>query len=241
MDATASATASANLSPTRPPLLTEIGIGFRRNLVPGLILQTLALAVALAYFYWPTGRDICDHLAHLRDQGGYAAGAVIAAVCGGLIPWIVTRWRGEGPATVHPLADCAFMMAYWAWAGFEVDVFYRYQAEWWGAGKAVTTVMIKVACDQFAFTPFLALPQMRLSYRWRESGYRADAWKGLTIPAFLREILVLAASAWVVWIPGCSIIYSMPSGLQFLLFALVLVFWSLVSQMAGRSKQPLRA
>ena len=28
---------------------------------------------------------------------------------------------------------------------------------------------------------------------------------------------------------------------QFLLFALVLVFWSLVSQMAGRSKQPLRA
>jgi len=255
-------TVASPAAPAAPSLLGEIYAGFRRNLVPGLILQALALAVALCYFCWPAGKTAIDGLAAFRnDHGGYAAGAVISAICGGLIPWLVTKWRGELPKEAHPAWDCIYMMVYWAWAGFEVDVFYAWQGVWWGQGATagslstflfgglgltpfllgVFRVAGKVAVDQFVFTPFLALPQMRLCYRWRESGYRANAWNGLTIRKFLREIMVLAGSAWVVWIPGCSIIYSMPTGIQFLLFALVLVFWSLVSQMAGRSRQPVRA
>jgi hypothetical protein len=200
----------------------------RRNLIPGLVLQALALALVLAYYLIPATRSTFETVAQAKVAGGYCASGLSAAIAAGLIPWLVEAARGTIPPG-RRLGDCTFVVLLWAWRGAEVDAFYRFQGWLWGTGTDVGTIACKVALDMLVYAPLWAQPILVAAYRVREQQYDLAAYRRTwTWSAFARQILTVQASGWAVWIPAVSIIYALPGDLQFPLFAVMVCFWSLL-------------
>ena len=222
-------------------IAAEVATGFWRNLVPGLCLQALVIALAGAYFLSLDVRVLLDRLAQAKAAGGFVASAATTVLCGALLPWLVLLRRGEITAR-RPLADLAYLVLYWGWVGVQQDLFYRFQAWLWGAEACLSVVVAKVAFDQFVFSPFWSLPLMRLVFRWRVAGYDLPTFRSaFTLRGFVREVAVLTTSCWVVWIPASAVIFSMPRPMQFPLFSMVLVFFSLLTvTVFGRAKSSAR-
>ena len=208
----------------------------RRNLVPGLVLQAVALALVVTYYSVPAARPTFEAVAHAKAAGGYLASAIVAALAAGLIPWLVELARGGIPAG-RRFGDCCFILGVWLWRGAEVDAFYRFQGWFWGTGNDVGTIACKVATDMLLYAPLWAQPILVASYRVRECDYDLTAYhRTWSWAAFVRQVVTVQASGWVVWIPIVSIVYSLPPDLQFPLFAVAVCFWSLL--LTTLSKKP---
>ena len=205
--------------------------GLRVNLVPGLVLQVVAGSVVTLYYQHPGFRVLCDHIGAAKVAGGWWFALCSTAIFGGLVPWCYLALSGRIPRG-RRTAHLVFLVLFFAWKGAEVDALYRLQAWWFGEGNAPGTVALKVVVDQFGYNPLWAAPTMALCYGWKDHGFRlrawGAAWRGL--PLVILSILV---SAWMVWIPAVSIIYSLPLALQVPLFNLVLCFFSLVAAIAA--------
>ena len=200
----------------------------RRNLVPGLVLQAVALALVGAYYLLPASRETFTVVAHAKVAGGYWFSATAGIIAGGLIPWLVQASRGQVERS-RWLRDLGFIVVLWAWRGAEVDAFYRFQEVLFGDGHDVATLACKVAVDQLLYSPLWACPWLVLAYRYREYGFSGSRLRQtFTWSGYLREIMTVQASAWTVWVPAVTIVYSLPSALQFPLFAVVVCFWSLL-------------
>src|SRR5688572_16172980 len=63
----------------------------RALLGPGLLLQSAALAVVLAYYFVPATAGFFATLARWQTEGGFAFSAASTAVSGGLIPFLFLR------------------------------------------------------------------------------------------------------------------------------------------------------
>ncbi len=210
------------------PWWVPLLLATRRNLVPGLVLQAIALALVGAYYLLPATCETFTAVAHAKQAGGYWFSATAGIIAGGLIPWLVQVARGQLERRLMRL-DLLFIVAVWAWRGAEVDAFYRFQEVLFGGGHDVVTLVCKVLVDQLLYSPLWACPLLVLAYRYREAGFSASRVReAFTWSGYLREILTVQASAWTVWVPAVTIVYSLPSALQFPLFAVVVCFWSLL-------------
>src|SRR5690349_417824 len=58
----------------------------KANVVPGLIVQGLMLAVLLGYYFYPPMRNWLNALADLKARWSYGYSAVNAIVAGAIIP-----------------------------------------------------------------------------------------------------------------------------------------------------------
>ena len=208
-------------------------IGFRAaraNLVPGLIIQALMVALVLVYYFAPSGRSLFLVLANAKAHWGYAFSFSSAVVAGALLPMlfkIVLIQRGR--MTRADVSDLLFLGIFWGFEGIFVDALYRFQAVLFGAHADFPTVVKKVFLDQFIYNPFFAAPYTvgcyelkNRHYRWRDLGYvfTADFYRTRAIPTL--------CATWAVWIPVTSAVYALPSLLQVPLFALALTFWVLM-------------
>jgi hypothetical protein len=122
------------------------------------------------------------------------------------------------------------LVVYWAYKGFEVSVFYAWQARWFGEGKGVATIALKTFNDQFVYCPLFAAPVTWLVYNWVEHGF-----SGATLAAewrrpgwYARCVLPLLVTTWVVWVPAVAVIYILPTALQLPLQNVVLCFFTLL-------------
>ena len=206
------------------PLLTAA----RRNLVPGLCLQALALILVGTYYFVPAAHGSFETVARWKVDGGYFFAAISTALAAGFIPWLIDRVRGTSTAR-YPYADGIFVCSVWAYRGAEIDAFYRVQAWLFGSGHDVATIACKVALDMLCYAPLWAQPTMVALYELRKYDFNARAlrrawtWRG-----FFHQVLLIQTSGWIVWIPTVCIVYSLPSALQFPLFAIMVCFWSLL-------------
>lgn len=200
----------------------------RRNLVPGLCLQAVAVAIILAYYRLPAARGIFESIAAAKAGGGFLFSALSTAVAAGVIPWMVDAWRGRIPRRLLRL-DLLFVTLLWAWRGSEVDLFYRCQAMLFGAGADAGTILRKVAFDMLLYAPLWAQPIQVTCYRLRDAGYDVAAFRAAWgWGDFARQVWTVQIGGWMVWIPAVAIIYSLPSDLQIALFAVMICFWSLL-------------
>jgi len=206
------------------PLLTAA----RRNLVPGLCLQAIALILVGTYYFVPAAHSPFETVARWKVDGGYFFAAISTALAAGFIPWLIDRLRGTSSAR-YPYADGLFVCTIWAYRGAEIDAFYRVQAWLFGSGNDVNTIACKVALDMLGYAPLWAQPTMVALYAVRKYDFNLSAlrrewnWR-----SFFREVLLIQTSGWIVWIPTVCIVYSLPSALQFPLFAIMVCFWSLL-------------
>jgi len=205
----------------------------RANLVPGLFLWAVALAVVLSWYFIPPVTTLLEGLGEFKERSGFLYSIVATGLFGGLIPYVyrlVASPAGNHRETAGFLfAQGVFLVCFWSWKGFEVDLFYRLQAVMFGSGNDGMTIFLKVLVDQFVYNPVWAAFSQMIAYSWMEHRFRAKPLleKSFTSTIFQRIITVLI-STWGVWIPMVSIIYSLPGRLQIPLFNLAICFWSLM-------------
>lgn len=201
----------------------------RALLGPGLVLQAAAVALVLAYYFWPPAAGVFARLAQWQSDGGFAFSAASTAICGGLLPFLFLRIHPDTRAT-HPWPHLAFFMLFWAWKGAEVDLQYRVLAKIYGTGHDPFTIARKVLTDQFGYNLLYAGPVGNLCMAWKDAGFRwgpvaADLRAGRW---YQRSVLPVLFAVWFLWIPVTSCVYSLPQPLQMPLFNTVLCFWSML-------------
>jgi len=209
----------------------------RVNLVPGLALQALALALVLAYYWHAPTRAALAHLAAWRVQIGFPSAILSTAFFGGLLPFLYLRLR-IATRSRYTWAQGAAIIAFWGYKGFEVDLFYRALAHQVGAGHDPVTIFSKTLIDQLAYSPLLAVPMTTLFFEYTELRFdriviladlRAGGW-------YRRRVVPILISNVGVWLPAVCIIYTLPTPLQLPLQNLVLCFYTLlIAQLTKRA------
>ena len=223
-----------NGSAEKPPLLVGIAAA-RANLVPGLVIQAVMLAVVLAYFWSDRTHAWLDALAAWKARWGYLFSFALAAVAGAVLPEALTVVVFQrGALRRGNIEDFAFAVPFWGLMGVCVDLFYRSQAHWFGTVPTIAVLAKKVAVDQFLYNPLWAAPVTVWAYEWKRAGYAVRE-NFLTLAFYERKVLPTLIATWGVWIPMVAIIYALPSLLQISLFGLALSFWVLlVSYIASK-------
>ncbi len=199
----------------------------RANLVPGLIVQLLTLAVVLGYYFYPPTRGWLDGLAEIKARWSYGYTAVATIVAGAVIPELLRIFVFQkGRIRRINASNLLFTVPFWCVMGVIVDFFYRCQAVWFGAEVTFAIVAKKVLVDQLLYTPLFASPVTAWVYDWKNQGFRSHGMARVFTAAYYREtIFPRVVAAWGVWIPVVSILYSLPTLLQIPLFVLALSLW----------------
>ena len=227
---------STAVLPAEPPWRA----GFRSaraNLIPGFVLQLVALAVLGAYYQHDSTRAALNRLVAFRGEVGVIFPVLSTAFFGGILPALYfSRRRSTG---VHfTWAQAAALTVFWGYKGFEIDLFYRMLARFVGTENDVATIAIKTSIDEFIYCPLLAVPVTVLFYDWVGAHFDTRVWVAdIRRPGwFARKVLPLLISNFWVWVPTVCIIYALPTGLQLPLQNLVLCFYTLL--VAHLSRRP---
>ncbi|MFT4175508.1 MAG: hypothetical protein QM627_02525 [Luteolibacter sp.] len=221
---------SADSETPQPPAEAPWVAGWqaaKANLVPGLVIQAIMLALLLAYYFYPPTTDLLNRLAGVKQAWGYGYSLVSAAIAGAVIPEILRIVLLQGRRVTRAnLSNFLFSAVYWGVMGMVVDFFYRLQARWFGEEASFEVVAKKVLVDQFLYNPLFAAPVVAILYDWKNSGYRVRGFgRFFTWRYYKTTVIPTLFATWGVWIPIITIIYSLPSLLQIPLFGLALSLW----------------
>jgi hypothetical protein len=206
--------------------------GLLTNLLAGLIIWSIGILVYLLYDYSLIFQYYLDQIAGLKKEFGYLFSACSTSLFGGLVPFLVLRFKGRIPLNqnIHWLL---FFLLFWAYKGVEVDAFYRLQSFCFGESSELKVVVYKVLVDQFVYCVLWSAPLTAIFYGWKDADFE---WSNLALiknfQLMAEETLFLLFSTWMIWIPSVAIIYSMPENLQIPLFNLTLCFFVLVITVA---------
>jgi hypothetical protein len=201
----------------------------RMNLVPGLILQVVALALVLSYYWVPGTQAALATVTHWRSEAGVFFPMATTALFGGLLPFLYLRLNASTRNRFTWVQGFAITL-WWGYKGFEIDLLYRLLARFVGEGHDVATVVTKCVLDQLVYCPILAVPLTVVAYAWVERGFnwsavvvdmRAGGWYG-------RRVMPFLISNIGVWVPAVCIIYALPTPLQLPMQNLVLWFFTLL-------------
>ncbi len=216
--------------------------GARAHLVPGLVLQLVALLLVCGYFSFVAVHDGLTQLADFRQRTGYTFSILSTGLSGGVLPFLYLRYGERDPMAKsrHPWSQGIILIAFWAYKGAEIDFWYHLQARMFGTGHDLATIVTKVAMDQFVYCPLLAVPVTAAIYQaadprggWKAmiADLRAPGW-------YWRRALPVLISNLGVWVPAVAIIYMLPTPLQLPLQNLILCFYTLIVAHQTRSDHP---
>lgn len=205
----------------------------RMNLVPGLILQVVSLALMLAYYFWPAFTQWVQPVATWQREYGIWASFGTRACSSGLLPGLFMLLM---PAlrVKRPLLSICFNMVFWGSMSITAEYLYHYQTLWFGAGHDVGTLVKKTVVDQLVYTVFFAVPVTTFFHFWETHGFSfATAIAEFPRDWIKRLILPVLLPNWIVWTPAMMITYALPEVLQVQFSALIGCFWALFCMQAS--------
>ena len=208
----------------------------RQNLIPMLVLEAAMALLVLAYYFWPAGEAVLTQYAAWQQKGGVLIAALATGVAGGVISELsLVYFQDRGRWSHEHLENLGFKLILFAISGAIVYEFYRWQAVWFGQGNTWSVLVPKVCVDQFCFTVFWSVPYMTLMTRWQTLRYSGKLlWKELNWDFVTERMLPVLVTNWMFWIPGVSLIYSMPLNLQTPLFIFATAIWGILLPAVGR-------
>lgn len=215
------------------PLASAIA-SVRVNLVPMVVLWTLAVAL-LAFYYWmPGGAALLDPLMDWQTQGGWLAAFLNRVVLLGVLPGVfLLSCRSIRPPRPY-LTILAYALWGGAWGVFD-NVLFAFLARCFGQGTDLGTLLMKTLVGQLIGTILVGLLPSVLFFRWVAADFSIARMRAEWPRQFFREAcLSLLLANWIVWIPVYVCTYAFPLPLQVQLFGLAGCFWMLVSLQAGR-------
>lgn len=202
--------------------------GVRENARAGLVLQTFAVLIVVAYFYSPTVRGGLAVVGAWRVTFGLGFSVVSTLLAGAVVPYLVLLASGR-LARDRRLPEALFQLVFWLWRAIEVDYLYRLQAALFGSEASPSVVAAKVAFDQFVYNPFWVVPLQTFLFLWKGEGFSlSNVRAALGRRSFFERYVVGLVTSFAVWLPAVSAIYSMPTALQLPLCNIVLCFWCLL-------------
>lgn len=201
-----------------------------------LALESAMAVLVAIYYFWPTGTAILSRYAAWQQSGGILVAALATAVAGGVISELsLVYFQDRGRWSTAHVENLCFKSVLFFINGGIVYLFYARQAVWFGQGAAWSVLLPKICADQFGFTVIWSLPYMTLLTRWqalRYSGMRL--WAELNWHFVTDRMLPILVTNWMFWIPGVSLIYSMPLNLQSPLFIFATAIWGILLPAVGR-------
>lgn len=200
------------------------------------VLLVAMSVVVIIYYCWPAGADVLSRYAAWQREGGIFRAGLTAGFAGGILSEVSLVYiRDAGRWNSSHLENMAFRFVIFFIGGLTVYKFYEWQAFWFGDGLSWRVLLPKVLVDQFAFSVFWATPYQALAFRWHALRYSgARLWKELDGNFVLERMLPILVTNWMFWIPGVTLIYSMPLILQMPLNIFATAVWSLL--LAGLAK-----
>ena len=215
--------------------MRTIAAAIRANFLPGLVLQGLMAAFLFAYLAHDGTRKFLAEVAAVKQESGLAFAFVSYVLAAALLPeFLRVALFQSGRPTRRNLTNFLVAAPAWGLMGIVVDIFYRCQAAWFGDGSSLASVAPKVIVDQFLFSPFFAHPTMVGYFALCAGGFRREAWRNILRAAFyVEKVVPVMVAGWMIWIPGVSLVYSMPQLLQIPVAVIIQCFWVLVFTTIG--------
>jgi hypothetical protein len=212
----------------------------QQNLPAMLALQSAMAALVAIYYCWPAGAGVLARYAAWQHAGGVLGAALATGFAGGVLSELsLVYFQSRGRWTWSNVDNMAFRWAFFFVSGAIVYEFYQWQAVWWGQGAALSVIVPKVLVDQFGYTVIWSTPYNTLLTRWqalRYSGRRL--WMELYRDFVTERMLPVLVTNWMFWIPGVTLIYSMPLILQTPLFIFATATWGLLLPAVTRQEGP---
>ena len=145
----------------------------RANLLPGLMLQGVAVLFLAVYMCSSDFRRALEIVARLQDAHGFVFSFATRALFAGLVPFL---FQALIPSLrpVSLFRTLSFSLVWWGFQGVVCYWFYAVQAWLYGIGDAVSVVAAKVLTDMFVFTPLWGCPSNAVSHLWLNNGF---SWK----------------------------------------------------------------
>lgn len=218
-----------------PSIFSTITDVFRQNRTACLWLNVLVITLVTTYYQVPSVAAVWELIGAFKLRWSYAFSLASTVFAAAVFPFCIQAIQGTLPARGR-WKRLALLILFWGYRGMEIDLFYRFQGFLFGHGNDATTLITKVAFDQFVFSPIWFVPTYLIALRWIDLG---ASWK-LTRASLDREFWTRTCPTvlftnWIVWIPALALVYSLPAALQFPLFSVVMCFFILiVTLLAGR-------
>ena len=212
----------------------------RANLIPGLLLQSVMAAMAIAYLFHPASRHAFESLAILRSQWGlffsFLGTSFGSAILPELLRPILPGSANSEKEAPGPGSRLLFGIPFWGLIGMQVDLFYRLQYLLFGPSTSIPVIVKKVLVDAFIYCPLLAIPQVVCIFLWRDHGFTFHGFKGhLPVHFYALKVFPVLVANWMVWIPLICIIYSLPPALGIPFFIVAQSFWVMVLTTLSRT------
>lgn len=219
-------------------MLETIAAVFRRNRVPCLALNSVAVALVVSYYQVPALAGFWEWMGLLKTRWSFAFSCLSTIFAAALLPSFVQWLQGVLPVE-NRWRRLLLLMLFWGYRGMEIDLFYRMQGWIFGNGTDALTMTKKVILDQFVASPLWFVPSYLIVLRWAELG---GSWsrtrQTLNREFWTRTCPTVLITNWLVWIPALALVYSLPPALQFPLFSVVMCcFILIVTVLAGRPNQ----
>src|SRR2546429_3169170 len=198
----------------------------KANAAPAFVLQSMMLAILLAYYFQPASAAFLNALAGFKERHGLAFVLIASAIVGAILPELfVIVFFQRGRIQLQNARNSIFNAPFWAFDGFLVNLMYRGLAEWLGDRTSVPIVAAKICLDQFGYNPLFAMPYGIWGYAWKNSGYSFAKLRPLLTWQYYREhALPVLIATWAVWIPLMAGIFLPSFAVRLSLFALSLSF-----------------
>jgi len=220
-----------------PPGVRQlIAAAFRQNRLACLLLNLLVAALVASYYYWPPVAGLWQAAGEFKTKWSWLFSFVSTAFAAAVLPFLLLWIRGTLPAEGR-VRRLLFLVLFWGYRGMEIDLLYRTQGRLFGHGNDAATLAVKMAVDQFLYTPFWAVPTFVIALRWADCGC---SWRrtreSLDRTFFTRTLPAICITNWIIWIPAVLLIYSLPPALQFPLFTVIMCFFVLLVTLMARGK-----
>jgi hypothetical protein len=195
-----------------------------------LILEAAMALLVAAYYSWPAAADVLSRFGAWEHRGGVLAAALATALAGGLLSQLSRVYFQDGGRwTATHVENAAFNLGLFFISGTMVYEFYQQQARWFGNGTAWSILVPKILLDQFGFTVLWSTPYQSLMTRWHTLRYSwPRLWRELDRNFIAERMLPILVTNWMFWLPGVTLIYSLPLNLQTSLFIFATAIWGLL-------------
>lgn len=199
----------------------------RQNARPFLLIQGVAVILAIAYYLVPGAPSAMTGIAALKRAGGLPLAALCNAVAGAILPELARVATGRRRTGA---GEMAFQLLFFAALGVYVDGLYRALGTVWGNAPDLATVGKKVLFDQLVSSPLVTIPFSTFAFVWKDSGFSLARTRNAfrAQGGFLVRYLPTLVTCWGFWAPVLVAVYAMPADLQFPLFLAAQAAWTLL-------------
>lgn len=219
----------------------SIGAAMKKNLLPGIILNIVAIVILVGYYNVPFITDFLNHLGEMKTEYGIRYSFISTAIFGGFFPFLFVLFTGPPKCRTFRWVAIRFpwFIIYWGIRGIELDYFYRFQSMMFGNNNEWLTILYKTLVDELIYAPFFTSIYVSVSSLLEMNDFAMKKTFKQTVLSrkwWINTWCVINIAAWMVWVPISIIIYILPSALQTTLLNIVVVFWVLFVRLLAASK-----